>query len=97
MSTIVLLNLLNVLRKSENVRLANHFITISNKFNKLNNTGAFMLNTIYHMGINTRNLSSGFVNNKGADQPVHRLISTFVIRLIESITSKLASSEISIF
>ena len=40
----------------------------------------------------------GFANNKGADQPAHprRLISTFVIRLLESIISKLASSEISI-
>ena len=37
------------------------------------------------------NLSSGFANsnNKGADQPVHlhSLISTFVIRLLESIIS----------
>ena len=36
-------------------------------------------------------------NNKGADQPVHMcsLISAFVIRLMESIISRLASSEIS--
>ena len=36
---------------------------------------------------------------KGADQPAHpgRLISTFVIRLLESIISILATSEISIF
>ena len=41
----------------------------------------------------------GFANNKDADQPAHprRLISAFVIRLLESIISKLASSEISIF
>ena len=41
----------------------------------------------------------GFVNNKGADQPAHlrRLVSTFVIRLLKSIISQLASSEISIF
>ena len=40
-----------------------------------------------------------FVNNKGADQPVHprSLISTFVIRLLESTISRLAMSEISIF
>ena len=39
------------------------------------------------------------MNNKGADQPahLHSLISTFVIRLLESIISKLATSEISIF
>ena len=41
----------------------------------------------------------GFANNKGADQPVHphSLISTLVICLLESIISKLAMSEISIF
>ena len=39
-----------------------------------------------------------FVNNKGTDQPVHphSLISAFVIRLMESIISKLATSEFSI-
>ena len=39
-----------------------------------------------------------FANNTGADQPGHpcRLISTFVIRVLESIISKLATSEISI-
>ena len=41
----------------------------------------------------------GFANNISPDQPVHphRLISAFVIRLLESIISKLTSSEISIF
>ena len=41
----------------------------------------------------------GFANNTGADQPAHprRLISTFVIRFLDSIISKLATSEISIF
>ena len=40
-----------------------------------------------------------FANNKGADQPAHprSLISTFVIRLLERIISRLAMSEISIF
>ena len=39
------------------------------------------------------------IGNKGADQPVHwpSLISPFVIRLLESIISKLAASEILIF
>ena len=38
----------------------------------------------------------GFVNNKGAYQPANprRLISTFVICFLESIISKLATSEI---
>ena len=41
----------------------------------------------------------GFAKNKSPDQPahVHRLISTFVICLLESIISKLAPSEISLF
>ena len=40
-----------------------------------------------------------FANNTGADQPVHlhSLISTFVIRFLESIICKLATGEISIF
>ena len=38
-------------------------------------------------------------NNKGADQPAHprSLISAFVTSLLESIISKLATGEISIF
>ena len=45
------------------------------------------------------NLSSGFATNTGADQPTHprSLISAFVIRLLETIISKLAPREISIF
>ena len=41
----------------------------------------------------------GFANNTGADQPAHphRLISAFVIRFLESIICKLATSEISNF
>ena len=41
----------------------------------------------------------GFANNEGADQPAHphRLISAFVIRFLESIISRLATREISIF
>ena len=40
-----------------------------------------------------------FTNNTGADQPAHprSLISTFIIRLMESILSGLATNEISIF
>ena len=45
------------------------------------------------------NLSSVFANNKGADQLVHlrSLIGAFVIHLLESIISKLATGKISIF
>ena len=41
----------------------------------------------------------GFANNTDADQPAHRrsLISAFVIRVLESTISKLATSEISVF
>ena len=41
----------------------------------------------------------GLGNNKGADQPAHlcSLTSAFVIRLLENIISRLATSEISIF
>ena len=43
-------------------------------------------------------LSSGFANNKGVDQPAHphSLISAFVILFLESITSKVATGDISI-
>ena len=45
------------------------------------------------------NLSSVVCNNKGVDQPAHprRLISAFVIRVLESIISNLATSKILIF
>ena len=45
------------------------------------------------------NLSLGFANIKGADQPVpqRRLISAIVIHFLESIISNLAAGEISIF
>ena len=45
------------------------------------------------------NLSSVFVNNKGTDQPAHMgsLISAYVILLLVSIISKLATSVFSIF
>ena len=41
----------------------------------------------------------GFANNTGADQPAHprSLISAFVIRILESIISRLATGEISTF
>ena len=41
----------------------------------------------------------GFANSKGADQPSHTrsVISSFVIHLIKSIISTIATSEISVF
>ena len=45
------------------------------------------------------NLSWGFANNTGANQPAHShsLISAFVFSILESIICKLYTSEISIF
>ena len=54
----------------------------------------------YRVWASTReNLTSGVANNKGPDQPGHvrSLISAVVIRLMENIISKLATSEISVF
>ena len=59
-----------------------------------------LLHVSYQMGLDARKpVFGGFANNKGADQPAHTrsLISTFVIRYLESIISRLASSEISTF
>ena len=51
------------------------------------------------MGLDARKLSSEFANNKVADQPVHprRLISAFVIHLLERTISTRATGEMSIF
>ena len=45
------------------------------------------------------NLSFGFANNEGEDQPANprSLIDTFVLRFLKSIISKFATNEISIF
>ena len=53
----------------------------------------------YQMGLDARKPVCRFAKNKGADQPAHprSLISALVIRLYESIISRLATSEISIF
>ena len=50
MSAHVLLKLLNVLWKRDQMRGLLSILTLfCNKFNKLNNTGAQMLDSIYHM------------------------------------------------
>ena len=50
MSAHVLLNLLNKLRKLDKIRgLANILSLFWNEFIKFNNTGARMLDSIYHM------------------------------------------------
>ena len=47
------------------------------------------------MGRRKKTCLQGFANNTGADQPAHprSLISTFVIRFLERIMSKLATGE----
>ena len=50
MSAHVLLNLLNKLRKRDKMRsLLNILSLFRNRFNKLNNTGVQMLDSIYYM------------------------------------------------
>ena len=52
MSALVLLKLLNKLSKRDkNARLAKNFISFPSKFNKFNNTGARMLDSIYQMSL----------------------------------------------
>ena len=52
-----------------------------------------------YLGLLVKTCLRGFANNTSADQSGHlpRLINAFVIRFLESIISKLVSSEISIF
>ena len=66
---------------------ASHFIVFPEVFKKW----AFMRDSTQEK------LSSGFANNKGADQPthLHSLISTFVIHLLESSLCSLAQAFIS--
>ena len=53
MSPHVLLNLLNELRKSDKMRgLPSTLSLFRNEFYKFNNTGARMLNSIYHRALN---------------------------------------------
>ena len=65
--------------------------------NHLNET--VLLSTENTWASTRENLSSGFANNTGADQPAHpcRLISAFVIRFLESIIYGLATGQISSF
>ena len=52
MSSHILLNLLNKLRKRDKIRgLPSILSLFRNEFNKLNNMGARMLDPIYHMTI----------------------------------------------
>ena len=49
MSAHILLNLLNQLRKSDKTQGSQRILSLfHNKFNKFNNTGALMLDSIYH-------------------------------------------------
>ena len=67
--------------------------------NTINYLEGFKMHNIIGALSTLENLSSGTASNKGADQTAHPccLISAFVIHLLESIISRLAMSEISIF
>ena len=57
MSALVLLNLLNELGKRDKMRgLPSILSLFRNEFNKFNNTGARMLDSIYHMSLKHFNL-----------------------------------------
>ena len=77
------------------------YLTLCNpKLHPLSDSGMYTL--IVYKIIGPRREKTclrGFANNTGADQPVHprSLISAFVIRLLESIVSRHATSEISNF
>ena len=49
MSTHVLLNLLNELRKRDKMRCLLSILSLRNKLNRFNNTRARIFNSIYHM------------------------------------------------
>ena len=53
MSACVLLNLSNQLRKRDKLRGLQSILSLfHNEFNKFNNTGALMIDSIYHMTLN---------------------------------------------
>ena len=51
MSARVLLNLLNELEKRDTMRGLPSILSFRNEFDKFNNTGARMLDSIYHMAL----------------------------------------------
>ena len=54
MSALVLLNFLNELGKSDKMQgLPSNLLLFRNEFHKFNNTGARMLDSIYHMTLNS--------------------------------------------
>ena len=86
-------NLIRILRDGNDASLQ------LNDAETVNGTSPVSSSSVIKCASTWENLYSGVWNNKGADQPAHprRLISAFVIHLLESIISQLASSEISIF
>ena len=71
-----------------------HFNFFKEGIEFIKHSGLISLDIIQKIWASTREtLSLVFANNKGADH----LISAFVIRLIESIISKLATSQFSVF
>ena len=55
------------------------------------------LHTLQHMGLDARKPAFGDLRTTKTQTSLRSLFSAFVIRIVESIISKLATSEISIF
>ena len=93
-------------KKEIKCEAAEHFINFCNKVNQFN-TKYRSVNVTQYLSYDTKIIWASHektclwrsVDNKGADQPAHTrsLISPFVIRLLESSISILASREIPIF
>ena len=76
MSAYVLLNLLNEFGKIDKMRgLPNILYLFRNEFNKFNNTGARMLNSINHM---TNTLKSHFWRKNVLISPLHVMHATLL-------------------
>ena len=71
--------------------------TLFKKVNPLTTQAEHFFLVAYVWATTRENLSSGVSEQQRADQAARILISAFVIQLLESITSRLATSEISIF
>ena len=63
MSSHVLLNLLNELEKKKRCEAVPSILSVfPNKFNKFNNTGARMKDSIYHMTLKSHFIKSHFIS-----------------------------------
>ena len=89
----------NKMLQKEHVGLVKHIRSIQGEISMVYKVKQILLIYISFAVKCEKTCLQGFTNNKGTDQPalMGRLISSFVIRIFESIISRLATSEISIF